>query len=787
MADATLRITADTSQADRALGKVTAALGALVSFAAVKGLVGITARFQDLETTLGSVFGTAKKGSQAFKAIQQLSTKTQFGIEDLSNTFIKLSAAGIQPTEKLLKTFTDTAAITTDQVGTLSAMTDLFARNVSGGMNLEDLQRLGDRGVPVFDILSEKLKIASGDVSEFGKSAEGSRKIVEALAEGINERFGGATENRLGNLSTLMSNFDIAVKNAAGDLGTKLTPAIASIITAVTNLITNNSHLIDSIGNGLDSALQGVQYLFKLAADNLNILAAGAITATAVLGARGLANAISMATRAMKLLTLAMARNPFGLIAVAVATLISYLAMENGLGRSLAQIKAVVDLVGNAFSRLGNYLNTKFAIMIDWIKTKFYSFIDSMISAYNWIADLIPGMDAITGKAEDMGTAVAGLAQDGLAYAAGKANELQTALANAVPAEFANEISNAYNAAINAGNAFDAQQKMHDRLMAGRRGQPSAELVIPEIQSSSKTALVAAAPTVKEIDKIREAGKKVVESLRTITEATDEEYLTRLDSLTQYHLQAGLNNQDYLASVKRLEDEYLASKTQAQMQQYDLELSLEADKYKKLAYMRAADLKAQGMSGEKALELAKLQINNRKRYEEEGAGFVLDVMTENMAAIGQQNKAAFKAYQAFAIAKATMDTFTSAQAAFASMAAIPIIGVPLGIAAAAGAIAIGMARVSAIRNQQYSGRALGGPVMAGQSYIVGENGPEMFTPATSGGVTRNNDLQPATTNINFYIQANDTRGFDQLLSERKPMIVNMIKSAQNDRGNRSNV
>ena len=38
------------------------------------------------------------------------------------------------------------------------------------------------------------------------------------------------------------------------------------------------------------------------------------------------------------------------------------------------------------------------------------------------------------------------------------------------------------------------------------------------------------------------------------------------------------------------------------------------------------------------------------------------------------------------------------------------------------------------------GQAMGGPVMGGKSYIVGEQGPEVFTPATSGNITANHNL-----------------------------------------------
>ncbi|CAB4136005.1 hypothetical protein UFOVP295_20, partial [uncultured Caudovirales phage] len=38
---------------------------------------------------------------------------------------------------------------------------------------------------------------------------------------------------------------------------------------------------------------------------------------------------------------------------------------------------------------------------------------------------------------------------------------------------------------------------------------------------------------------------------------------------------------------------------------------------------------------------------------------------------------------------------------------------------------------------QLNFRASGGPVMAGGSYIVGERGPELFTPNASGNITPN--------------------------------------------------
>ena len=44
-------------------------------------------------------------------------------------------------------------------------------------------------------------------------------------------------------------------------------------------------------------------------------------------------------------------------------------------------------------------------------------------------------------------------------------------------------------------------------------------------------------------------------------------------------------------------------------------------------------------------------------------------------------------------------------------------------------------------------RANGGPVSAGRSYVVGERGPELFTPRSSGMVTANKKIEGGTTNM----------------------------------------
>ena len=241
--------------AGKALKFAAAGIAAIVSVKLIKGIVSTTAKFEDLRTTLSSVTGSAEKGTEAFAFINEFATKTQFSVEDLTKTFIKLKAAGIEPTEELMTTFTDTAAITSDQVGSLEAVTDLYARTVSGGLGLEEIQRLGDRGVPVLAILEEKLGLTRNQISEFGKTAEGAKQIVDAFGEGIQERFGGATQNLLGNLSVQFSNLGIALKTSADVFGQGLAPAIKEGTKGLTDFITENEELVRTMGEFVGDVL----------------------------------------------------------------------------------------------------------------------------------------------------------------------------------------------------------------------------------------------------------------------------------------------------------------------------------------------------------------------------------------------------------------------------------------------------------------------------------------------------------------------------------------------------
>jgi hypothetical protein len=77
----------------------------------------------------------------------------------------------------------------------------------------------------------------------------------------------------------------------------------------------------------------------------------------------------------------------------------------------------------------------------------------------------------------------------------------------------------------------------------------------------------------------------------------------------------------------------------------------------------------------------------------------------------------------------------------------------------------------------------GGAVSKGKPIVVGERGPEMFVPNTSGQITQNaRGTGGSPVNVNFSITTLDASGFSEMLVQNRGTISNIINQAVNERG-----
>jgi len=716
------QVTGNVDKAKQSVLTLKNAIVALGTGVAVRSIINTTARFQDLRTALSSVTGSAEAGAQAFGFISKFATQTQFGVDDLTETFIKLSAAGIKPTRELLTTFTDTAAVTTDQLGSLQAITDLFARSVSGGLGLEDLNRLADRGVPVFKILEEQLGLTRLEVSKFGQTARGAEKIRDALVQGLNKSFGGATADRVKNLSTQISNLGIAFTNAQDVLGQGLSAELGTAIDNVTDFINVNEELIrqlgEGLGKGINAGIKGVENLVE----NFDLLKEIFI---AIIGLK-VAIVIAQITTNIKGLTSAMAllngvisRNPIFVIGGTAITAVALFGDKIKLLKD--DINDLKININGSTEELNEFRNSLQNLDIEQQIRGYETLAKSIELEMNKSKELIEVL-------EDQGTI--------------RRNGLDTVIANTdAISDYSYENEALFKL---AKELYETENKILElRKLLERQTNNNTDSTDDNTNSLQKN-----------IDKQKESLdliKKTLDARRQFEEETMAK-IRQFDP-ARAEIEAEANKQ---VELEKLRNQGYISEQKYKVLSEDLT---------KQSNQRLYELFKQGKLDE--LDFARIS-------EETKQSIFLNSARDILGQLSQTNKKAFEIYKAFAISDAIVSTYQGVAKALAK-------GFPLGYIEAGITLAKGFAQVSAIRSQSFQGRALGGRVQEGKQYMVGEQGAEMFIPDQSGTIVANKNLGGAT-NVNITINANDTEGFDDLLIKRRSTIINVINDALNSQG-----
>ncbi len=236
----------------RSLTMPIAALGA----AAVKS----AADLETMETSFISLTGGAKEAAAMMRNLNEFTAKTPFQIEAVAKSARQLIASGsdISQVNEQLQFLGDIAATSGQPIDEIAA---IFSKvNAKGKVELESLNQLAERGIPIFTALSEatglpadKLGAGAVSVEQFnavlkGFSAEG------GFAAGAMERL---SQTASGKFSTALDN----LKLAGAALAESLMPVLKDILDRFVGLMQTLTNLSPQakrfmlIGAGIAAAL----------------------------------------------------------------------------------------------------------------------------------------------------------------------------------------------------------------------------------------------------------------------------------------------------------------------------------------------------------------------------------------------------------------------------------------------------------------------------------------------------------------------------------------------------
>ncbi len=817
MADPKIRITADTSQAERQIEKLGEALANIeaVSGAATKALAVVTAAagalaFATVKTldSVGALADTAKSlGTtvQSLQAFQNSAILAGVGADEFTNSLRKLQAnigdalvKGTGPATDALKRLNLTAG----ELSRLGA-DQQFAR-IAAAIN--QLPTPAERSAAALDLLGKQ----GPRLLEAAENAERLKREAEALGIALSDFDVRAIEQAGDSLDELKFIAEGALQKAIAEIAPLLIAVARNIKAAVEEAGGFEAILKDRL-------LPAIRLLTQAAAVLFTILAAAKFVALIGFVARTVAAMVTL-TKAIRAVGIAAAT----MQAIATGGLSAILTLTLGVAGAIA----AATVAGNAFdSALGDAAGVAKEIKEEVEKA------GPPLNANAEAADRLN--DAMRKALEAFDDTVTKLQQsaqyqrDVLNLGEQEATVRKTIAEEAaklqkVGLSITTDQEKRLRTAIEEENSIKRQIQLRSEQASAAFGAilGGQSPVEKELQKQLEFRLLMEGKSADDIKKIREEQFRTDKRYRQMAEASMEQNLqntiigeiaknnqlyaikTRhtkeIQDLDNFALSLQVNNirlsaEQEAALLQGKEDLY--RKQQLERLEFDRQiadqrLKLELDRINKVLEAenngRAAVLSQQDQAilrqvgqSERQKRIASDRVAFEKKTEGEKAQFAIDQGAQMFSALGAQNKKAFEAAKAFNIANAIMNTYMAATKALATYPP------PFSFIAAAAAIGLGLAQVAQIRAQQYSGRQLGGPVMGGQPYLVGENGPELFTPNATGSITRNSDLGGAPVNISFNIQANDAEGFDDLLIQRRGMIQQMVSDAITERGQRS--
>ena len=204
------------------MAKRAAAVIATTLVAGVTALVKAGADMERLEVGFRSITGGAKEAAKMVSTLNQFAASTPFQLQNISRAARQLLAVGVAESDltKELRMLGDIAAASGNEIEDIAA---IFAKvQAKGKVELENLNQLAERGIPIFD----ELRKVTGDANmEFGAGAVKVEEFNNALKGMVNQGGFAAdsmqqlSTTTLGLFSTLKDNLGIALAQTAEDMG----------------------------------------------------------------------------------------------------------------------------------------------------------------------------------------------------------------------------------------------------------------------------------------------------------------------------------------------------------------------------------------------------------------------------------------------------------------------------------------------------------------------------------------------------------------------------------------
>jgi len=242
------------------------AIVAVLSSLVIREFVQANKEFDRLNRTLQAATGSVDKASQAYNYLNQLSKDSVFSTQDLTNAYATLVNSGVAPTTEQFKAFVDSAGKTTNAVGTLNDIVNIFAKATEGGLNLRAIDSLVLAGIPAWSALSSQIGVNRKNLDEFAKTSYGSNQILNVLTNTLKEFAAKSNIENTQDLGIQLKKIGDSFKDVlASASGGELTAGFANLANSIEKITENSKEGIEIIGKFFNFILTTVGKIAEIA------------------------------------------------------------------------------------------------------------------------------------------------------------------------------------------------------------------------------------------------------------------------------------------------------------------------------------------------------------------------------------------------------------------------------------------------------------------------------------------------------------------------------------------
>ena len=174
----------------------------------VAGIVKTNQEFQTLKSSLKTVTGSTQAASVAFDQIERFAATTPFDINEVTQSFIKLKALGLDPSESALRSYGNTASA---MGKSLDQMIEAVADAATG-----EFERLKEFGIRASKQGDEVKFTFQGVTTSVKNSADEISGYLQSIG---NNQFGSAMADQMKNLGPAFSNLSAAIQGVQVKIG----------------------------------------------------------------------------------------------------------------------------------------------------------------------------------------------------------------------------------------------------------------------------------------------------------------------------------------------------------------------------------------------------------------------------------------------------------------------------------------------------------------------------------------------------------------------------------------